>query len=285
MRNLNPSQPPKPTFPQISLRLFLVVPFIIQIFVAVGVTGYLSFRHGQKAVNNLANQLQSQVNDRIMERLKNYLAIPPLINQININATQAGRINLPEQMRLERYLWQQMETFPSVYSIYVGSQKGSIIGINRDNDGNLISKISEDFPKRSFYLLNSQGNRSKLVRVQPNYDSRTRPWFIKAKAKKKPIWSDIYQFAFDKDEPMLGITAAQPIYNEEERFQGVYAVDLSLSFISEFLHKLRLSPSSRILIIERSGLLVAGSSVQKPFTVDAKTKEIQRLNINNINDD
>jgi hypothetical protein len=40
----------------IPLRLILVVPFVLQIFAAVGLVGFLSFRNGQKAVNDLANQ-------------------------------------------------------------------------------------------------------------------------------------------------------------------------------------------------------------------------------------
>ncbi|MGB3405061.1 MAG: hypothetical protein WBA77_20425 [Microcoleaceae cyanobacterium] len=49
----------------IPLRLLLVVPFVIQIIAAVGLTGFLSFRNGQRAVNDLANQLQNEVSQRV----------------------------------------------------------------------------------------------------------------------------------------------------------------------------------------------------------------------------
>lgn len=41
----------------VPLPLILVVPFVLQIFAAVGITGYLSFRNGQKAVNELTTDL------------------------------------------------------------------------------------------------------------------------------------------------------------------------------------------------------------------------------------
>ena len=41
----------------VSLPLILVIPFVLQIFAAVGIIGYLSFRNGQKAVKDLAIQL------------------------------------------------------------------------------------------------------------------------------------------------------------------------------------------------------------------------------------
>ncbi len=55
------------------LPLILVVPFVLQIFAAVSITGYLSFRNGQKAVNDLATQLQEEVSDRVSLHLDNYI--------------------------------------------------------------------------------------------------------------------------------------------------------------------------------------------------------------------
>ena len=38
---------------KVPLRTVLILPFVLQIFGAVGVTGYFSFRNGQKAVEDL----------------------------------------------------------------------------------------------------------------------------------------------------------------------------------------------------------------------------------------
>ncbi|WP_287295851.1 hypothetical protein, partial [Moorena sp. SIO2C4] len=46
---------------KVSLGTVLIVPFVLQIFTAVGLVGYLSFRNGEKAVNKLALQLQSEI--------------------------------------------------------------------------------------------------------------------------------------------------------------------------------------------------------------------------------
>ncbi|HEY9888259.1 MAG TPA: hypothetical protein V6D02_07640, partial [Candidatus Obscuribacterales bacterium] len=40
-----------------SLRLAFTLPVLVQIFAAVGLVGYLSFRNGQQAVQVLASQL------------------------------------------------------------------------------------------------------------------------------------------------------------------------------------------------------------------------------------
>ena len=51
------------------LRLVLIIPFVFQIFAAVGLTGYLSLRNGQRAVNNVATQLRQETTARIQDRL------------------------------------------------------------------------------------------------------------------------------------------------------------------------------------------------------------------------
>ncbi|NEU81847.1 hypothetical protein [Nostoc sp. UIC 10630] len=39
---------------RLPLRSLLIVPFVLQIFAAVGLTGYISLRNGQKAVNDVS---------------------------------------------------------------------------------------------------------------------------------------------------------------------------------------------------------------------------------------
>ena len=53
--------------------VILVVPFVLQLFAAVGLVGYPCFKNGQQAVNNLANQLMKQAGDRVDDRLDSYL--------------------------------------------------------------------------------------------------------------------------------------------------------------------------------------------------------------------
>ncbi len=62
------------------LQIVLVVPFVLQIFGAVGLVGYLSFKNGQRAVNDLAEQLMDRTSDVVDEHLKSYLSIPQTLN-------------------------------------------------------------------------------------------------------------------------------------------------------------------------------------------------------------
>ena len=57
---------------QMPLRLILVVPFVLQIFVAVGLTGYLSIRNGQKSINNVVSQLGSETSIALRNHVRTY---------------------------------------------------------------------------------------------------------------------------------------------------------------------------------------------------------------------
>src|SRR6056300_1721674 len=83
---------PKP-LSRLPLRSVLVVPFLLQIFAAVSITGYLSFRHTQKSIENLAIQLMSEVEGRIDQHLASYLTIPYQINQLNKNALDLNQLD------------------------------------------------------------------------------------------------------------------------------------------------------------------------------------------------
>lgn len=91
--------------------MLLVIPFVIQIFTAVGLVGYLSVKNGEKAVNDLANQLMKKVNKLVNQHLNSYLATPHQINQINVDATKLGMLNLQDVRKSEPYFWKQMQVF------------------------------------------------------------------------------------------------------------------------------------------------------------------------------
>ncbi len=78
----------------------------------------------------------------------------------------------------------------------------------------------------------------------------------------------------------LSISAALSVMDDRNRLLGVVSVDLFLSHLSQFLAQLNAGPEGRSFILERSGLMIATSTGEKPFkgspeTADYSRKEIQ----------
>jgi PAS domain S-box-containing protein len=263
---------------QLPLHLVLTVPLVILMAGSVGLTGWLSWQSGKQAVNDVAGQFRQQVGDRIKQKLTSYLETPHLINRINADAVQRGQLNVQDR-NSDHYLWNQIQLFDSATWIYYGSQQGGeFTGITRFLEDRSLEIVIADPTSRyqSFYYnLDTQGNRRQRVKVDPNkYDSRLRPWYQTAIKARKAFWSPVYQsFA----EPDLTLTAALPVYGANGKLKGVVGTDIYLEEISRFLSDLKISSSGQTFIVERSGLLVASSTDESPYTLNKDTQKTKRL--------
>ncbi|MGK7923347.1 MAG: response regulator [Trichodesmium sp.] len=258
-----------------SLSIVFVVPIVLQIMVAVGLTGWLSLRNGQRAVNNVANQLLSEITTRVDQHLKNYLKIPPIINKINRDAVRLNNLDIDNLNNWRPYLFQKIQLFNQVSTMGFGRETGEVIWILRVDQNNLELAISDQLSngKLQEYPLDNQGNLAELPTGEYDYDLRKRPWYQAAIEKGKSTWSKIYPWIRgDGSISDLGIAHVLPYYDENSIRQGVFVVDLSLKNISKFLSNLKIGKSGKIFIIERSGLIVATGT-----PIKSKNKQVERI--------
>jgi methyl-accepting chemotaxis protein len=254
---------------KIPLQAVLVVPFVLQITAVVGLVGYLSFRNGQQAINDVAAQLLSELSSKIEVQLKHNIQIPSVIAQLNAEAVARGEIDIPSA-KGEQNFWQQVKLFPSISYIYCGSQKGGeAFGVVRTprNPQNLQVQICNAATgyRCNNYNLDTNGIRTSLDNKETNvYDARQRPWYKAAVTAGKSTWSEIY-LGFTESLPM--ITASTPVYDKTGKsLMGVCATDLFLpTEFSQFLKTLKIGKSGQTFVIERSGVLVS-SSTPEPLT-------------------
>ncbi|GAX40225.1 integral membrane sensor signal transduction histidine kinase [Tolypothrix sp. NIES-4075] len=276
-RNTHPAKKTK----SIPLRLILVVPFVLQIFAAVGLVGYLSFKNGQQAVNDLANQLIDKASQQVDEHLAIYLALPQQLSQLNADVISAGQLNFNNQRANEQYLFRQAKAFKDItyigYVLTDGREAGAgrwINGVDLLVYENLIGD-----GKASEYVADKQGNRVKLLQSY-EFDPWTQQGSKDAARLGKSIWGPIFTFdpgnlqiseagkALQTQDPTsnigfeyyVGLPARSPIYDQNGKQLGIIAIDLLLTNISEFLRNLKVSSSGQVFIIERDGMLVGSSS-------------------------
>ncbi|WP_166482768.1 EAL domain-containing protein [Scytonema sp. UIC 10036] len=249
------------------LRIVLIVPFVLQIFVSVGLTAFFSLKNGQKAVDEVALHLRNELANRIHQYITDYMEQPQLVTQINANAIRFGELNLRDAKSLERHFWYQMRLFKSLSPIAFGSAQGEIYSVDRLKDGSLVIRIKNQSTNGKYhtYTTDSQGNRTKLIPVSTTFDPRTRPWYTKAVKAGKTTWTEIYPYFSSLG---LAISATQPLYGQKGNLLGVTNATLSLSQLSQFLHGLKIGRSGKTFIIERSGNLVASSTTEKLFLLN-----------------
>ncbi len=262
----------------ISLQTVLVASVVAQILLAVGLTGWLSFLNGQKAVNSLVEKVNDETTLRIEQHVQTFLERPHLVHDLNQIVVEQGKLNVSEFEDLTKYFWAQLKETSLFSSIYYGSEAGDFVGVQHRQNDHFVTWWQDGSVvlARDTYLLDERGDRTERISTQ-DYDPRVRPWYTAAQDAGESTWSDIYAFA-SEDYPLLGITAAMPVYDDENQVQGILAIDLTLSQISDFLQDMTIGESGEAFIIERSGEVVATSSGEPPFvTVDGRQKRLEAI--------
>lgn len=257
----------------------LTVPFLVQLAGVVGVVGYVSYRNGQAAINEVTRQLRSEVSLRTQETLISYLEAPQVINRINVEMLREGQLGLDNPDELARFFWDQTSLFDTfqVSAIYFGSETGEFLGMGFQADqtwqvGRVEAATGDRFHS---YAIDDKGNPTELLEVGDPYDPRIRPWYEWSVSVGREAWTDIY---LDFKEPRLKLTHAIPVFSSQGELQGVVGVDFVLTHVQQFLRDLTISESGEIFIIERSGLVVASSSLEEePFLLDENGQVTERL--------
>ncbi len=248
------------------LRTVLVVPFIIPIIVSTGLVGWISFRNGQRAISDLAFQLQSETSSRVRQYLDGYLATPHQLNQINLDAWRIGLLDLRDFQRTGQYFFKQMQVFDVGY-VSFGNPQGEFIGVERlDNGQLLINEVSQQYKlgKLRVYETSREGERTKLVEVK-DWDPRSEEWYSEPVRVGKSVWSPVYQW---EDKPdVISLSSSYLVRDTDNQIVGVLSIDLILTQIGTFLEKLEIGQSGKAFILARDGFLVANSGSSKPTQV------------------
>jgi signal transduction histidine kinase/CheY-like chemotaxis protein len=258
---------------RVPLRAVLIVPFVLQIFAAVGLTGYLSLRNGQKAVNDLADQLTTEISDRIDLHLNRYLDVPKRMNQQNTALIQLAMLDMTNFESVGKHFWKQVPIYGVNY-IQFGTINGEYIGAGDYGDGQVkIEEIPLGKPGITYkYDVDSQGNRTRLV-DRGEFEPRKEPWYLIPRDTRKPGWGKIYNW--ETNPEIMSIPAAQPVFDRQGNFIGAMGIDINLATVSNFLNSLKIGRSGKAFILERSGLLVATSIKERPYRL--LNNEAERL--------
>ncbi|QFS50870.1 hybrid sensor histidine kinase/response regulator [Nostoc sphaeroides] len=270
---------------KISLRLILVVPFVLQVVTAVGLTGYLSLRNGQKAVNELASRLLTEVSGRIDQHLDSYMDVPQKVVLLTSDMIDMGLLDLQDKQQLGTFFLRRLKSFDIGY-ILLGFQTGDYIaagylfGDHRITIDELSSKNNHSSNHLYSWATDNQGQRTKIIQDNGEFIAKNEGWYSEAAKQGKSVWSPVYNWLVPPFN--LSIAASHPIYDSNQKLLGVIAVEQRLSQISNFLSQLKVSQTGRTFIVEHNGLLIASSSYEEPFTI--KNKKPQRLSVSDSKD-
>jgi signal transduction histidine kinase/ActR/RegA family two-component response regulator len=244
---------------KIPLRVVFILPFVVQIVVIVGLTGYLTYRNGQKAVESLITNLQGEISGRIESRLQLYLATPHLLNQVAANALQTNQLSWMDETTLMHYFWRNLQIYDELNATFLGTEEGMMVGARRLGEPSMEVMLADVSTggDLNYYETDVYGHALALSDSAADYDPRLRAWYQDALAAGAASWSPIY---LDFATGELVVTAALPVYDEVGAPMGVLGSAFQFKQVNQFLRDLNIGPQGQTFIMGRDGLLVATSS-------------------------
>jgi len=269
-----------------SIRKILPITLSIQIIVAVGITGWISFIGSESAVNKLIRQVCDNINHRVEEQIYTHLQRSLRVNKALSTALTDGSVNPSDISQVQKDIFRKSKELITENNFFYGNQSGTQVSIQPilgTSKFELRIREDDNQVKRATYELNENGERGRLVDFSEVYDHRTRPWYIAAKQAGKATWSDVFVSTTDN---ALTITRATPIYNSSGGLQGVVGINISLKQIREFMRQSRPSDKWDIFLAENNGSLVAttdelpifensGKQTQRFKATDSKNRRLK----------
>jgi adenylate cyclase len=210
-----------------------------------------------------------------------FMPTVPLLQE-SVEQVQRNRLRVDDVEELSEYLVGRLRRSQSVGWLSFSDQAtGRFVGAWRRPDGAIIlnrSRPDQDGGRPFEVEVTPDGRRIPFYRDLPGgYDPRERPWYQQAIKNDGVTWTEPFAF----NEGAYGVTAALPLREPvTNALVGVFTADFFLDDISEFLAETARATSIgsvRLMVLSRSGIVVADSSGQPDETAADLAREGARV--------
>ncbi|MEQ1515583.1 MAG: diguanylate cyclase [Usitatibacteraceae bacterium] len=245
----------------LSLRQVLTLPYVVLTLLVAGIIGGFSYLAGSQAVSAVSEELLRDMVSRISQAVDRHL----VGSRVALDAVfpDGGKAPLyleseSESLRNRMWVATGLNPDPNNY-VYYGNTRGQFAGVvrNADGSGEWRSGHSATTPRGLQRFAGLNAPLEKAFVESRLYDARQRPWYQKAIAAKKPVWSPVY---VDNRTGELVATRTKPVLDEAGQIEGVGATDVSLKMLNDFVRALHVSQNGVAFVAEQNGDLIASTS-------------------------
>lgn len=275
---LNPSNKAVP------LGLFISLSFIMLMILTISIIVYLTFSSWKSSIDQAIVKLEDETSQDIFNEIEKLFAIPLRNNEVNHYFIQNHLINLQNKNERDAYFAGVVQSSVSeIYSFSFGTENGDYYGARKNTDDQIeIYRSDTSTGNHSYYYaINQDLTEERFINDFGKFDPRTREWYIQAKEKGTPVFSNVYKH-FIKDDLIL--SASYPIYQPNGDLLGVMGTHITLSSLNHSLKRIVGGSLSGAYIVEKSTGYVVANSLNKSNFQTLPNQGIQRVRIEDIGD-
>lgn len=263
---------------QLSLRNFLVVPFLILFLGAAGLIGWVGYRSGQESLEQFERQMAAEIGMRISAHLDRFFSSAVVVAQSTAEAMRSGRLDPSRLDDLERQFVGQMRYLPYLTFVSFGRADGQYVGATRSletNEVRLMTSLKREGMTLDAYAVDDNNARGARIAGGPVFDARTRIWYRQAEERGRLSWYPVYKY---KPYESLGVGVSVPVYEPgSQRLLGVATGDVALAQIARYLQTQTIGRSGVAFVAEMDGKLIATSLASPTFRLEGEN--VVRLSI------
>jgi diguanylate cyclase (GGDEF)-like protein/PAS domain S-box-containing protein len=251
----------------VSLRALLLIPFMVEVVGITSLMGYLSYRSGQAAVEDLAQQLILETGERVTQNLDYYFGTAEDIVAENKAAIELGILDWQNISKIEDYFVHELQIHTPISSLFFVTESADFLSVSRNSpsrltiynhkhlQGNINSYIA-DIDGNYLYHQNLSAIDDSLLEFQAQTS-----WYEATKSFEKGIWLTTFTLA-PSNRPALLLAKLEPFSNPQGNVRGVVSATFFLDQVGKFLQELKISNHGQVFIVDKQGFLVASSATE-----------------------
>lgn len=237
-----------------------------QLLITSGLVSYLAYQNRQIAVDQLLSQRMLKVEQDIERYVQSILTTPGLINQMNRQDVQRGRLDLDDLAAVEQMMYERLQQFETVSTLLMGRPNGNFRTMHRSTLLPGLLEQGQSNPDRpqqfNVYGLDATGQPEMELAVLDPFPVQDRPWYHQALQTQQAGWTQPFQVG---QSPELVISAYLPILDERSQLEAVFAVNLNLRDLQTFVRSAPSCEGCSVLILDDQDEVIATSSQDDLF--------------------
>lgn len=246
------------------IRVAIPVGCLVLMIASIAFIAVYAYQNNRHDALELTDDLLETLDRRIAAEVGNYLGPASDMVQLVASVVRDPSIGITDRSQIEPYAIQILKNYPQLTIFSIADAKGNFIMPKKMPDGSIHTKIIDliDSTRKVKWVRRDTSGRvvAEEEVADDTYDARTRPWYVGAAEARGLFWTDVYIF-FTDQQP--GVTAAMPVYDDDDQLLGVLGADIELSELSNFFSRLTIGRNGLALIIDQRGGLVAYPQVER----------------------
>ena len=268
-----------------STRKVILLTFIISLFAAIVASGIVIFANWISLSKKTINQVTTDTSENLYNQVYDFMQVPYKIAGINHRIIENGMLDLSNEHQRDRFFTNVfVSQSKGIYSFGYATVAGEYYATRKNGQGAIELIICDALTgwHIKYYSTNVDGTRKEFISDGGNYDPRTQLWYTAVLEEGKPIYSPVYNhFAIEG----LTVSVGWPVYNHEDKLEGVISVHLLLGGFNKYLKSAVEAHQGTALIIEKdSHELIANSLDTANFAI-LSDNSLQRYEANDIDNE